>query len=377
MTEQYNNVAFDDPRRALQILPEREATRGERKRAVRTISLVLFALFAYEVIANVTVGLVQYGVLWIFGKDTASELFSNYYFLYGMQIFAMYLVGFPIFALILRKLPKAKRYRANFSFGGMAAAVLILYGTTHLLSIVASNIEALIAELLSDYVRYPAGGSILGTDVPIWLVIAVVVVIGPIVEELVFRKILIDRVSVYGDRLAVAISAITFGLFHGNVTQLIYTTVGGIIFGYVYVKTRKIIYPIILHMVMNFLGSVPSLLLSKDAEEILEILESGDTAKFIEMIPNYLVIFAYSLTTITLMIAGAVLIIALLVKKKIVFSRCCDIRIKKRTVIHACFFTLGAILFYLAVDYSFASSFGLVANYVTEIVNIITKLIGG
>ena len=85
--------------------------------------------------------------------------------------------------------------------------------------------------------------------------------------------LLIDKLGRYGERLAIIVSAVAFGLFHGNLSQLIYATGIGLIFGFVYVKTGRVVYSCLLHILVNFFGTVPSLL----ARESLERLEALPT----------------------------------------------------------------------------------------------------
>jgi hypothetical protein len=62
----------------------------------------------------------------------------------------------------------------------------------------------------------------------------------------------------YGEGLAIVASALMFGLYHGNITQFVYATLVGLVFGYVYVKSGNIKYSMVLHMIINFIGSVLS-----------------------------------------------------------------------------------------------------------------------
>ena len=377
MTTQLGYGQPIDNTKELQILDEHLASKRERKRAVRTISLILFAITVFDVVSGLVISAIKYGTIALFGYEGAIELFSNYYFSFGAQVLSMYVCAFPIFFLILKRLPKAKRKRANMSFGAIIAASLIIYCITNVISPMASSIDAVVSELLSPFARYSDGTSLITTDTPIFLIIAIVVIIGPIIEELMFRKIIIDRLSIYGDKFAVAVSAITFGIFHGNITQLLYTVPAGIIFAYAYVKTRKIIYPIMLHIIMNFLGSVPALLVGEKLNELFELIESGQTMTIAEQFSMFAIYLIYIAVHLTLIAAGGTLLMVLSAKKKISFPSCCDVRLKKRTVVHALFFTIGAFLFAIAMLYNYASSFGIVADYVTEILNLCSLLTGG
>lgn len=81
-------------------------------------------------------------------------------------------------------------------------------------------------------------------------------IVGPFMEELMFRDFLLKRARIFGDRTAVVYTALMFGLMHGNLAQFLYATVIGLILGYVAVKTNSIRYTVLLHIVINTFGSV-------------------------------------------------------------------------------------------------------------------------
>ena len=76
----------------------------------------------------------------------------------------------------------------------------------------------------------------------------------PIVEEFLFRKLLYGflrkKISFVA---AVLISAIIFGVYHGNIVQFVYATFCGCLLAYLYEMNNTIIAPIISHMTMNLL----------------------------------------------------------------------------------------------------------------------------
>ena len=57
-----------------------------------------------------------------------------------------------------------------------------------------------------------------------WFTFTFSVVLAPVMEELIFRKVLIDRTIVYGDKAAVVLSGLLFGVFHGNFHQFFYAS---------------------------------------------------------------------------------------------------------------------------------------------------------
>lgn len=107
------------------------------------------------------------------------------------------------------------------------------------------------------------------------LVLLSYVIIGPIFEELFFRKALIDRVLRYGSVFAVLSSAFFFMLYHGNMFQFPQTFLLGLILGCVYVKTRDIKYTILFHQFTNFEGSFVPYLIGGDLN-LLNVYNSID-----------------------------------------------------------------------------------------------------
>ncbi len=77
-------------------------------------------------------------------------------------------------------------------------------------------------------------------------------VLAPIFEEFLFRKLLLDRISAYGDGIAAFLSAFLFGVVHCNLYQFFYAFLLGLLFAYVYLHTERLRYGILLHAAFNF-----------------------------------------------------------------------------------------------------------------------------
>ena len=57
------------------------------------------------------------------------------------------------------------------------------------------------------------------SDGNIWISAIYTVILAPVFEEILFRKLICDRVVQYGQRKAILISGLLFGLFHINFNQ--------------------------------------------------------------------------------------------------------------------------------------------------------------
>lgn len=133
------------------------------------------------------------------------------------------------------------------------------------------------------------------TESAFFLRVLVVGITAPIAEELIFRKLIIDHLYRHSELFAVLFSSLMFGLFHGNFSQFFLALAIGIIFGFVYVRTGRIRYSIILHMGLNLLTSVFS----------ASVLETE----------NRLLTVAYSILLLALCVAGLVVFVCILTKK--------------------------------------------------------------
>ncbi|MBP5312326.1 MAG: CPBP family intramembrane metalloprotease [Clostridia bacterium] len=96
---------------------------------------------------------------------------------------------------------------------------------------------------------------------PVSLPLHIYAVLGaPVLEELACRKLLLDRLHKYGQLPAAVVSALLFGLLHGNSGQFFLATFLGFVFAIVYLKTGNVLYTMALHAIINFTATVPSIL---------------------------------------------------------------------------------------------------------------------
>jgi len=105
----------------------------------------------------------------------------------------------------------------------------------------------------------------------IWF-LALPALIGPIIEELVFRKTIFgalkNRMNIH---VAAIIGALIFAVVHFDLEHTLIYFAMGLVFTFLYVKTKRIIVPIIAHMTMNGLAVIGQMLI--DPEELERMRE--------------------------------------------------------------------------------------------------------
>ena len=174
------------------------------------------------------------------------------------------LIGFPVGMLVMKAvLPKFKKApeQHELTFLEMLMILVMGYGLWGVGAVLGNLPSFFGIEMISDYTE--------GASNTALLVYTLYAVIGaPILEELVFRKTLLDRTHGYGQVVAVFVTALLFGLIHGNPAQFPLAFMLGLLLGTVYVKTGHIIYTMLMHFLINFTASIPELVYLISGEDI-------------------------------------------------------------------------------------------------------------
>lgn len=150
------------------------------------------------------------------------------------------------------------------------------------------------------------------------------VICAPILEEYIFRKLIVDRTVKYGQGVAVVLSGLMFGLFHGNLNQFAYAFLLGMFLAFLYVKTGELKVTLGLHMCINFMGAVVSVLLLKaiHLEEYQEVIMNGADSQAVmdymmKYLPGWIGYMIYVLFILAVLVTGIVLFIVYRKKLKL------------------------------------------------------------
>ncbi|MBQ9141015.1 MAG: CPBP family intramembrane metalloprotease [Lachnospiraceae bacterium] len=278
----------------------------------------------------------------IVGSIPAIAVSGDLSFLVGML--PMYIIAFPIIFLLFKKIPvqitgeKKKIHPLH-----LIQAFIICYAGTYICNLIAVLLTAIIGALKQSEVENVMVNVTSSISLPVNLF--VVVICAPIMEELLFRKTLIDRTAQFGEGIAVVFSGLVFGLFHGNLVQFGYAFLLGVFFGFIYIKTKNIVYPIILHMITNFFGSfLGSIIMDLSGLSALptDATETEAVAMMLENLDGFAIYICYALFLITLVITGIVLFVK---NKKKFLLLPGEITIEKGTRFKTMFLNAGMILY--------------------------------
>lgn len=242
-----------------------------------------------------------------------------------LSLAPMYLVAFPLLAFLLRKkVPRERIQKHRMTAGQFTVSAVICVGLAYAANIVGVITTSLIGVLIEGPADNPLY-SVMNSLSP-WSVLFFTVICAPVMEELVFRKLLVERAVRYGQGVAVAVSGLMFGLFHGNLNQFAYATVIGAFLAYLYVKTGKLKITIALHMLFNFSGGFMPVFLTRkmDLESFTAFLEYGSMSGLRELLEGKLgwfLLYAFHILFIlSVFIAGLVLFIVFAAQRRFVLE---------------------------------------------------------
>ena len=211
-------------------------------------TLVTYAVLSEVASAAVAVALYlslltrrSYGSIFsLLNKLTEGDSMSLLLTVYALGYVGGLLLGMKISKTIRRRLPTRRPEERPLSPAAFLCCALAAFGLWGV-GVLIGNFPAYIVPI--DTMSYG------WNSIPTWLL---AIIVAPIFEELVFRKLVLDRIGSFGETPAVLCSALIFGLAHQNAGQFFLAFLLGVLFARIYLHTGKIVYTMVLHFMINF-----------------------------------------------------------------------------------------------------------------------------
>lgn len=200
----------------------------------------------------------MFGVTWVYAFMVAPYLSGLHetLFLVIKSMLVPYLIGLPLFLAITFKMPKEEcKTQKSIKFSILIKYFIIQSGLGMLGFFMANIIITLTIGSITQEMDIKSN----------WIFYLVLLLIfNPIMEELVFRKFVLERLRIHGDRFAMLTSAILFALPHMSVgfPQAIYAFILGYVWSHIVIRTGHLREAIILHAISNIIGAILPILLS-------------------------------------------------------------------------------------------------------------------
>lgn len=241
-----------------------------------------------------------------------------------LGMISMYLVGIPILIALVKRVPAERVEQHHMKGGHFAIAAIMSYALMIVSNVVGVVITLVISLLKGALVNNELVEMAESVSIPLLFVFTVLC--APFIEEFVFRKLIVDRTIRYGQGVSIIVSGLMFGLFHGNLNQFVYAFTLGMFLAFLYCKTGKLKVTIGIHMIANFMGTIAGGLVTDgiDINELQDALLNGDyyamMAFYSKNLFPIILMFIFSFCVFGIVIAGLVLFIIALAKRRFTFA---------------------------------------------------------
>lgn len=172
------------------------------------------------------------------------------YLLVYMAVYAL-MMGLPMLlsALLFRRriqpFGPSRRVRPFDFLGGIVGGMA--------LCVVGNVVASYVMTFLNAFgIPAPAMPQLLvDTSLSLALNLLTLAVLPALLEEMVFRGYVLQTLRPYGDRTALLVSTLLFSLMHGNVLQIPFAFVVGLVLGYAVIQTNNIWLAVCIHFANN------------------------------------------------------------------------------------------------------------------------------
>ncbi len=270
--------------------------------------------------------LLQFGISYLVASLAPSIADTGWY-IWALSTVPLYGVAAPLSYLFFRRAPSLPPEPKRVGVKSLLILCIMAIGVMYVSNYIG-NILMVMFEQMSGISSSNSLEEVIEQSNPVITAIATVI-IAPIGEELLFRKLIVDRTRVYGEATAVILSGLLFGLFHTNIFQFFYAFALGCFFAFIYIRTGKIRHTMMLHAAINFLGGVVApfilRLIGFDFIEEMEMLLESDSPEAMQQLVDLVmpridglaIYMLYAFLMMGLAIAGIVLIFVYLKKMKL------------------------------------------------------------
>ena len=228
-------------------------------------------LFAYDILASLVAVVIERALTFFPVSD--KFLNSNASFMDASIAFVLSITCYIFYRIVFTKREPEVRISKPT---GIIYAIILGFGAGGISSLWLNGVY-----ILADYSPFLAkqvkGFDTLYDDMEkgpyIWLFLAIVVV-GPIIEEILFRGIIFSSFENVTEIswLPVIVTGVMFGVWHGSFIQGVYTAVVGIILTYYMKKCRSLVLVAFAHGVNNLSGTLPPSLDTDFTNTLLNVI---------------------------------------------------------------------------------------------------------
>lgn len=201
------------------------------------------AMFVYIIILSFT------GVLFV-NKNFSLKIFILNSFAAFIIFVITIIIFYKMYGIVVNEKNICKKVFRKFTVRNIIYFTIAVFG----FKIISNNFVTFVLAPFSNILMPKLALKALGEVTQMSFVIYVCI-IGPAMEEFVFRAVILGGLlKKYSVKKSIIISSILFGISHLNGIQFINAFLLGILLGYTYIKTKSIYLCMYSHIVFNSIG---------------------------------------------------------------------------------------------------------------------------
>lgn len=212
-------------------------------------------------------------IIEVFVNTYTPDILDTDWYVWAATAIIVVGVGLPVFYFTSKRIPDSQHKEVvKLRISEFTILFFICVATMYITNYFGVFVNYLISIARGEEIYNPLTDIVLDSN--IFITFFYGAIIAPIVEELIFRKLLLNKVRRFGELPAILITGFAFGLFHMNLSQFFYATALGFIFAYITLKTNTVRYSILLHMLINGIGTTFAPMLIRNQELAFIIIMS-------------------------------------------------------------------------------------------------------
>ena len=229
----------------------------DRKTAGKQFSRVGWGVFTFVAVSSVTqIAL----ILLLMFVTRRTDWIRDSESLLAINEICMGAFAFPACVAVIKNRPApALPMGPKLSVGEFISFFCMAMTVTYAFNFVGGILMEMLGGLLHKTVQNPLDALLDGSS--LWIQLISLLIIAPLLEEYIFRKCVVTSLAPYSHKAAIFLSGFSFGLIHGNFYQFFYAFFLGILFAYIFLRTGRLRYSILLHFLINLFGGAIPLIL--------------------------------------------------------------------------------------------------------------------
>ena len=179
---------------------------------------------------------------------------------FSIALLLMELILIPLVLLYIHVDGSLSRTKEMFHFGSKKRVAILIIAIPVVVTIIDWILVIIYGVVFLGLFGEPSVYTDLGTTwesgwIDVALLMIAVAIVTPIAEELMFRGYILDSIRrIHGDWPAIIGSAILFGLVHINPFLVGQAFIGGVIYGWIRIRTGSLLPSIACHMMWNIMA---------------------------------------------------------------------------------------------------------------------------